>query len=67
MRYTYICLHVLDGADIYQVAENGRTTVEMIERHYAAEEPHTASALNGRNARRPRQNEASDGNEAPDA
>ena len=35
-RHTYICLRLMEGADIYQVAKNCRTSVEMIERHYAA-------------------------------
>ena len=26
----------MEGADIYQIAKNCRTSVEMIERHYAA-------------------------------
>jgi len=34
-RHTYICLRLMEGADIYQVAKNCRTSVEMIERHYA--------------------------------
>lgn len=36
LRHTYICLRLLEGADIYQVAKNCRTSVEMIEKHYAA-------------------------------
>ena len=35
-RHTYICLRLMEGADIYQVAKNCRTSVEMIEQHYAA-------------------------------
>jgi len=35
-RHTYICLRLSEGADIYQVAKNCRTSVEMIEKHYAA-------------------------------
>ncbi|HEX2752889.1 MAG TPA: site-specific integrase, partial [Alphaproteobacteria bacterium] len=35
LRHTYICLRLLEGADIYQVAKNCRTSVEMIEKHYA--------------------------------
>ncbi len=35
LRHTYICLRLLEGADIYQVAKNCRTSVEMIERYYA--------------------------------
>ena len=36
LRHSYICFRLLDGADIYQVAKNCRTSVEMIEKHYAA-------------------------------
>jgi integrase len=36
LRHTYICLRLLEGADIYQIAKNCRTSVEMIERYYAA-------------------------------
>ena len=32
--HTYICLRLLEGADIYQVAKNCRTSVEMIEKYY---------------------------------
>ncbi|WP_075996611.1 tyrosine-type recombinase/integrase [Salaquimonas pukyongi] len=35
LRHTYICLRLLEGADIYQIAKNCRTSVEMIEKHYA--------------------------------
>lgn len=36
LRHTYISMRLLEGADIYQVAKNCRTSVEMIEKHYAA-------------------------------
>jgi integrase len=36
LRHIYICLRLLEGADIYQIAKNCRTSVEMIERYYAA-------------------------------
>jgi integrase len=36
LRHTYICLRLMEGADVYQVAKNCRTSVEMIEKHYAA-------------------------------
>ena len=36
LRHTYICLRLLEGADIYQIAKNCRTSVEMIEKFYAA-------------------------------
>lgn len=35
-RHTYICMRLMAGADIYAVAKNCRTSVEMIEKHYAA-------------------------------
>lgn len=37
LRHTYICLRLFEGADIYQIAKNCRTSVEMIEKYYAAE------------------------------
>jgi integrase len=43
LRHTYISMRLLEGADIYQVAKNCRTSVEMIEKHYAA---HIKTALN---------------------
>jgi integrase len=36
LRHTYICMRLMEGADIYQVAKNCRTSVEMIEKYYAA-------------------------------
>lgn len=36
LRHTYICLRLMEGADIYQVAKNCRTSVEMIENFYAS-------------------------------
>lgn len=35
LRHTYICMRLMEGADIYQVAKNCRTSVDMIEEHYA--------------------------------
>lgn len=48
LRHTYICLRLMEGADIYQVAKNCRTSVEMIEQFYAAHLKNTldASAIN---------------------
>lgn len=53
LRHTYICLRLTEGADIYQIAKNCRTSVEMIERHYAT---HIKTALDAAsiNVRRPR-------------
>jgi integrase len=56
LRHTYICLRLMEGADIYQIAKNCRTSVEMIEKHYAAHIKTTldAAAINVRRERKPR-------------
>jgi hypothetical protein len=36
LRHTYICFRLMEGADIYQIAKNCRTSVEMIEKFFAA-------------------------------
>jgi integrase len=48
LRHTYICLRLLEGADIYQIAKNCRTSVEMIEKYYASHLKNTldAAAIN---------------------
>jgi integrase len=48
LRHTYICMRLMEGADIYQIAKNCRTSVEMIERHYAVHLKNTldAAAIN---------------------
>lgn len=53
LRHTYICLRLLEGADIYQIAKNCRTSVEMIEKYYAS---HIKTSINAAaiNVRRPR-------------
>ena len=53
LRHTYISMRLMEGADIYQVAKNCRTSVEMIETYYAAHIKHMidASAVNVRKAR----------------
>ena len=53
LRHTYICLRLLEGADIYQIAKNCRTSVEMIEKHYAVHLKNTldAKAINVRRKR----------------
>ena len=43
LRHTYICMRLMEGADIYQIAKNCRTSVEMIEKFYAA---HIKTTLN---------------------
>ncbi len=50
LRHTYICLRLMEGADIYQIAKNCRTSVEMIEKYYASHLKNTldAAAINVR-------------------
>ena len=50
LRHTYICMRLMEGADIYQIAKNCRTSVEMIETFYAAHIKNTlnAAAINVR-------------------
>ncbi len=50
LRHTYICLRLMEGADIYQIAKNCRTSVEMIEKYYASHIKTTldAAAINVR-------------------
>lgn len=43
LRHTYICFRLMEGADIYQIAKNCRTSVEMIEKFYAS---HIKTTLN---------------------
>jgi len=56
LRHTYICLRLLEGADIYQVAKNCRTSVEMIEKFYGRHLKNNidASAVNVRRAKPPK-------------
>ena len=53
LRHTYICLRLMEGADIYQIAKNCRTSVEMIEKFYASHIKNTldAAAINVRRAK----------------
>jgi integrase len=53
LRHTYICLRLMEGADIYQIAKNCRTSVEMIEKYYAS---HLKNSLDATaiNVRRPK-------------
>ncbi len=52
LRHTYICMRLMEGADIYQIAKNCRTSVEMIEKYYASHIKNMldASAINVRKA-----------------
>jgi hypothetical protein len=36
LRHTYICMRLMEGADVYQIAKNCRTSVKMIENFYAS-------------------------------
>jgi hypothetical protein len=45
---TDICLRLMEGADIYQTAENCRTSVEMIESVYALRIPLCGTLMRGR-------------------
>ncbi|MDP3854497.1 tyrosine-type recombinase/integrase [Phenylobacterium sp.] len=65
LRHTYICLRLMEGADIYQIAKNCRTSVEMIQTFYASHIASTldAAAINVRKpkpAKRPARQEAAD-------
>ena len=53
LRHTYICMRLMEGADIYALAKNCRTSVEMIQKFYAA---HIKDLLDTSaiNVRRPR-------------
>lgn len=53
LRHTYICMRLMEGADIYQIAKNCRTSVEMIKKHYAIHLKNTldAAAINVRKAK----------------
>jgi integrase len=55
LRHSYISFRLLEGADIYQIAKNCRTSVEMIEKHYAVHLKNAldAAAINVRKVRRP--------------
>lgn len=54
LRHSYISFRLLEGADIYQIAKNCRTSVEMIEKHYAVHLKNQidASAINVRKSRK---------------
>lgn len=56
LRHTYISMRLMEGADIYQIAKNCRTSVEMIETYYASHIKNTldAAAINVRKAKPPK-------------
>jgi integrase len=53
LRHTYVCFRLMEGADVYAVARNCRTSVEMIQKHYAAHIKNmiSAAAVNVRRAK----------------
>lgn len=53
LRHSYICFRLSEGADVYQIAKNCRTSVEMIQTHYAVHIKNTldAAAINVRRRR----------------
>jgi integrase len=55
LRHTYICMRLIEGADIYALAKNCRTSVEMIQKFYAAhiKDLLDASAINVMRPKRP--------------
>jgi integrase len=53
LRHFYICQRLTEGADIYQLAKNCRTSVEMIQKYYAAHIKHIIDAA-AINTKRPR-------------
>jgi hypothetical protein len=54
LRHFYICMRLTEGGDIYQLAKNCRTSVEIIENYYAAHIKNflDAGAINVRRPRR---------------
>jgi hypothetical protein len=56
LRHTYISMRLIQGADIYQIAKNCRTSVKMIETFYAAHIKNVldAAAINRRKPQKPK-------------
>src|SRR5437879_634476 len=65
LRHTYICMRLMEGADIYQIAKNCRTSVEMIEKYYASHIKNTLDAAAINVMRRRRQKPKARGKEKP--
>lgn len=65
LRHTYICLRLMEGADIYQIAKNCRTSVEMIENYYASHLKNTldAAAINIKKPKSKKKKEPANDNE----
>lgn len=56
LRHTYISMRLMEGADIYQIAKNCRTSVEMIEKYYASHIKNMldAASINVRKSKAPK-------------
>ncbi len=56
LRHTYISMRLMEGANIHQIANNCRTSVQMIEEHYAShiKDRLDAAAINIQRPRRVR-------------
>jgi integrase len=67
LRHTYICLRLMEGADVYQIAKNGRMSVEMIEKYYASHLVNTldTTAINIRRPKRSRARKSPESGEEP--
>ena len=65
LRHTYICMRLIEGADIYALAKNCRTSVEMIQKFYAAhiKDLLDASAIN---VMRPKRQKRPPSGDSPD-
>jgi integrase len=67
LRHSYICFRLMEGADVYQLAKNCRTSVEMIEKHYAAHIKNMLDAglINTRKSRKTIKNKATLSKDSP--
>lgn len=65
LRHTYICLRLMEGADIYQIAKNCRTSVEMIEKYYASHIKNQIDAAAINIIRRKKKKSAKNGQTSP--
>ena len=56
LRHTYISMRLMEGADIYQIAKNCRTSVKMIEDYYASHIKNVldTAAINRRKPQKPK-------------
>jgi integrase len=56
LRHSYVCFRLMEGGNIHQIANNCRTSVEMIEKHYARHIRNRidAALINVRRPKRPK-------------